>query len=77
MIGWTQDAVIGMVGEPSQGTATDVPDGNGHRTRKSPPGPYRTLQFRTWDGTFLAWFHQDGGRYVCFRSAWLERGTYY
>ncbi|HEV3167450.1 MAG TPA: hypothetical protein VGZ22_25805 [Isosphaeraceae bacterium] len=75
MIGWTESAVTAQLGPPSEVVEADAPDENGHYLRSSPPGPYRTLMFRTSHGVFVVWFHKQSGRYVSFRSRF--QNTYY
>ena len=78
MIGWTQASMVARLGEPAQSFEDDLADPNGHEIRRSPPtGPFRTLVFRTFDGTFVAWFAAAEGKYTCFRSTWVEKGNYY
>ncbi len=78
MIGWTQASMVARLGEPARSFEADVADANGHEIRKSPPkGPFRTLVFQTFDGTFVAWFTAADGTYTCFRSTWVEKGNYY
>ena len=78
MIGWTQASIVARLGEPARTFETDIADTNGHQIRPSPPdGPFRTLVFQTFDGTFVAWFTGADGTYTCFRSTWVEKSTYY
>jgi len=78
MIGWTEARMVAQLGQPARTFDEDVADPEGHHVRPSPPaGPFRTLIFETFDGQFVAWFSGADGSYVCFRSAWIERNTYY
>jgi hypothetical protein len=78
MIGWTQASMVAQLGEPARTFEEDLADTNGHAIRRSPPtGPFRTLVFQTFDGTFVAWFSAEGGTFTCFRSTWVEKGNYY
>jgi hypothetical protein len=78
MIGWTEASMVGRLGEPARRFEDDIADDNGHQIRPSPPaGPFRTLVFQTFDGTFVAWFTAADGKYTCFRSTWVEKGNYY
>jgi hypothetical protein len=78
MIGWTEASMVAQLGEPARTIEADVADDNGHQIRPSPPqGPFRTLVFQTFDGTFVAWFTAADGTYTCFRSTWVEKSTYY
>ena len=78
MIGWTEASMVAKLGLPVQTIEADVEDTEGHHIRPSPPsGTIRTLVFRTFDGTFVAWFNTVGGTSTCFRSTWVEKGNYY
>jgi hypothetical protein len=77
MIGWSQSAIEARLGLPAESVEVEIPDTEGRTIRPAPPGPYRTLIFRTFDGHFVAWFHQSNGAYVCFRSHWAEKNLYY
>ena len=57
MIGWTQASIVSWVGEPGAYVRDDVAHAERAPIRPSPPaGPFRTLVFQTFDGTFVAWF---------------------
>jgi hypothetical protein len=78
MISWTEAAMVARLGEPTRTFEVDLPHPTAHAIRPSPPdGPFRTLIFQTFDGTFVAWFTVEKGAYTCFRSTWIERGVYY
>jgi len=78
MIGWSEATIVARLGQPLRTLEEDVADPIGHSVRPSPStGPFHTLIFQTFDGQFVAWFSGAGGTYTCFRSTWVERGTYY
>ncbi len=77
MIGWTQGAIEARLGPPAESVEENLIDENGWKIRPSPPGPYRTLTYRTLDGRFYAWLSKKEGQYQCFRSRWVEPNHYY
>jgi hypothetical protein len=77
MIGWSQAAIESRLGAPTEVVQVELPDANGQQLRPAPPGPCRTLTYRTFDGTFVVWLNGGNGGYSCFRSKWAERSMYY
>jgi hypothetical protein len=77
MIGWSQAAIESRLGPPSQVFEYDVPDPHAQSIRPTPDGTYRTLVFRSFDGRFVVWLKAEAQGYVCVRSSWVEKGTYY
>jgi hypothetical protein len=77
MIGWSQSAIESRLGPPTEAAQVELPDAEGRTIRPAPPGPYLTLIFRTFDGTFVVWLSERNGSYSCFRSKWAERSMYY
>jgi hypothetical protein len=78
MIGWSQAAIESRLGRPAQVVEKDVPDPHAQRIRPRPAGGvYRTLVFKTFDGTFVAWLKAENDEYVCLGSSWIEKGLYY
>jgi hypothetical protein len=78
MIGWSQAAIESSLGRPSQVVEQDVPDPHAQRIRPRPAGGvYRTLVFKTFDGTFVVWLRAGKDEYVCLGSSWIEKGLYY
>ena len=77
MIGWSQAAIESRLGPPTEAVPVELPDPLGRRARPTPPGPCRTLIYRTFDGTFVVWLNAGPGGFSCFRSRWAERNTYY
>jgi hypothetical protein len=77
MIGWTQAAIESKLGPPTEIVERELPDAEGQQLRPAPPGHCRTLIFRTFDGTFVAWMTEADGESTCFRSMWAEGNTYY
>jgi hypothetical protein len=77
MIGWSQAAIDSRLGPPSQVLERDVPDPHARFIRPRPPGTYRRLIFRRFDGRFVVWLKAEEKGSVCFGSSWVEKGTYY
>jgi hypothetical protein len=77
MIGWSQAAIESRLGPATETIEGELPDTEGQTIRPAPVGPCRTLIFRTFDGTFVAWMATADGGSTCFRSMWAEQNTYY
>ena len=77
MIGWSQAAIESRLGPPSQVFEYDIPTPLDPPAPPSPPGAYRTLVFSGFDGHFVARLKAADQGYVCFRSSWFEKETYY
>jgi hypothetical protein len=77
MIGWSQAAIESRLGPPSQVFEYDIPDPPAHPVGPTPDETYRTLVFRSFDGRFVVWLKAEAQGYVCVRSSWVEKGTYY
>ncbi len=77
MIGWTQAAIESRLGPATEMIEGELPDADGQQIRPAPAASCRTLIFRTFDGTFVAWLAEVDGQSTCFRSMWAERNAYY
>ena len=77
MIGWSQKAIESRLGAPYQVFEHDIRTPDEQSAGPSPPGTYRTLVFNCDDGHFVVRLKAAAKGYVCFRSSWVEAGTYY
>jgi hypothetical protein len=77
MIGWSQKAIESRLGPPDQVFESDVSFPVAQSAGPSPPGTYRTLVFSGEDGHFVVRLKAAANGYVCFRSSWVETGTFY
>jgi hypothetical protein len=77
MIGWSQAALESRLGKPSRAFEYSLPDPHGQPILLNTTGPYRTLVFSRFDGVFIAWLEKRDRGYVCARSSWSDRQTYY
>lgn len=77
MIGWSQTAIENRLGPAARVVEGDAPDPHAQKARPRPPGTYRTLFFNGIDGQFIVWLKLESEGFVCFGSAWTDKGCYY
>jgi hypothetical protein len=74
-VGYTQDSIVRWMGRPTEAREFEDNIANEPRPIIAPPGPRRTLGFKTRRGHLWVWLRPVGSGWECYDSLWFRDGV--